>query len=124
MLRISYEQLEGIVTDVIAELPREFRRVADQTIIDVQDLPDDRMLKSLGLRDRYSLLGLYTGVPLLRKSVLHSGVLPDRIILFKTNLELASADADELHANIRKTLLHELGHAMGLTDAQLRQLGY
>lgn len=124
MIQITYHQLEQTISQVIADLPEQFSRLANQTIIEIQELPEQQMLQQLGLTDPYCLLGMYTGVPLPRRSVLHSGQLPDRVILFKTNLQRLSSSMDQLQTNIRKTLLHELGHVMGLSDRQLRKLGY
>ena len=46
------------------------------------------------------------------------------ILLFKTNLERASADAEQLADEIRITVLHEIGHYFGLDEDRLTELGY
>ena len=124
MIQISYQELEDTIVAVITDLPEQFSKLARQTIIDVQDMPDQQILDRLGIKNPQRLLGVYTGVPLPNRSVLHPGRLPDRIVLFKHNLQRTSVSANHLRANIRTTLLHELGHVMGLSDRELRKLGY
>jgi predicted Zn-dependent protease with MMP-like domain len=51
-------------------------------------------------------------------------VLPDRITLFKANLEAFSRTREELRENIRDTLIHEIGHYYGMTERQIRAAGY
>ncbi|MBC7334117.1 MAG: metallopeptidase family protein, partial [Actinobacteria bacterium] len=48
----------------------------------------------------------------------------DKIILYKEAIERISKDETQLRKNIRKVLLHELGHYFGLDDKKLKKLGY
>lgn len=69
-----------------------------------------------------SLLGLYHGVPFKHRGVWYGNVLPDRITLFKRNIERLSRTEDELRTWVRKVLVHEVGHYFGLNEADLRKL--
>ncbi|MBN8850259.1 MAG: metallopeptidase family protein, partial [Sphingobacteriales bacterium] len=40
------------------------------------------------------------------------------------NLEASAATEDELRARVRVTLVHEIGHYFGLSDARLQELGW
>ena len=74
--------------------------------------------------DRTGLLGIYEGVPLSDRGIDYFGVTPDRITIFydpHVSLELSD---DELVSEIRTTVLHEIGHHLGLDDARLHELGW
>ena len=76
------------------------------------------------------LCGLYTGIPLTQRSIEHSGTLPDVVTIYREGILTAAADRhgrirnDRLREEIRITILHELGHHHGLTEDDLRELGY
>jgi predicted Zn-dependent protease with MMP-like domain len=87
----------------------------------VEDWPTP---EQLGGR-RGSLLGLYEGVPLTARSPLsYAGVAPDRITVFRGPLCALAGDEDELARAVRATVLHEVGHYFGMTDARLKELGW
>ena len=69
-----------------------------------------------------SLLGLYQGVPFRYRGVWYGNVLPDRITLFKNNIERVSRTEDEIRDWVQKVLIHEIGHYFGFSEADLRQL--
>lgn len=70
------------------------------------------------------LLGLYEGIPLTRRDSSYFGVLPDRISLFKNNIEQAARDIDDLKEIIRTTVIHEFAHHFGIDDDRLEELGW
>ncbi len=70
-----------------------------------------------------SLLGLYQGVPLSRRTSAYSGVLPDKISIFGGPItRLAGGDADRLRREIRRVVLHEMAHHFGISDERLIEL--
>ncbi len=70
-----------------------------------------------------NVLGLYEGVPLTERATGYSGVLPDRITLFRSTLESAAKGEDHLKALIRHTVVHEVAHFFGISDERLDELG-
>ena len=71
------------------------------------------------------LLGLVSGKTADRKrSVEQSGSMPDVIYIFQQDVELASNNEEELVEQVRKTVLHEIGHHFGLDEDDLEELGY
>jgi predicted Zn-dependent protease with MMP-like domain len=76
------------------------------------------------------LCGLYTGIPLTHRSIEHSGTLPDVVTIYREGILTAAADRhgrirdDRLRKEIRITILHELGHHHGLSEDDLRAMGY
>ena len=70
------------------------------------------------------LLGLYEGVSLLDRGVDYSGYLPDRILVFmEPHLQL-KLPRHLLREEIRKTVLHEVAHHLGIDDDRLHELGW
>jgi predicted Zn-dependent protease with MMP-like domain len=71
-----------------------------------------------------SLLGLYEGVPLTRRTHQYSMVLPDRITIFRRAI-LAMCDSEEqVVEEVRRTVVHEVGHHFGIGDDRLHELGW
>ena len=73
--------------------------------------------------DDPDLYGLFEGVPLIEGGP-QPGDLPNRIAVYRRPLEEDFTDPDELRREIRITVLHELGHAIGLDEDRLDELGY
>jgi predicted Zn-dependent protease with MMP-like domain len=70
-----------------------------------------------------SLLGRYEGIPLTKRGAHYSGVLPDRIALYRYNLErFAGSDEEKLRALISHTVAHEVAHFFGISDDRLREI--
>jgi predicted Zn-dependent protease with MMP-like domain len=69
------------------------------------------------------LFGLYQGVPLPERAD-DTGLLPDKISIYRIPLEDCFRDPDELREEIRVTVLHELAHYFGLDEDRLTELGY
>jgi predicted Zn-dependent protease with MMP-like domain len=120
------EQLEW----VLERLPPLVHELIEQVPLHVEDYPSAEIMAKLRVRHRSRLCGLYTGIPLTDRSVEHSGTLPDVITVFREGILSAARDArgwirtDRLRREIRKTILHELGHHHGLDEDELRELGY
>ena len=123
-MRLSVEQFQVLVDEALRDVPEPFRKYLDGLAIDIEDQPDAETVRRLGLRDRRSLLGLYHGVPITKRSVMHLTRPPERIVLYQANIERICASRDELIRQIRKTVLHEIGHHFGLGEDELAALGY
>jgi len=115
MVRIADDEFERMVDDVFEALPDDMVGPLENVAILIEDQP-------AGARPR--LFGLYSGRPLTRRSVYGFGELPDRITLFRNNLEASAGTVEELRARVRVTLVHEIGHYFGLSDERLRELGW
>lgn len=122
----SHEEFERVVDETFAGLPERFSSSIENVHIVVEDRPAEHIGRRKGIRVEGLLLGLYEGVPLPRRGTGYGmyPVLPDRITLFKDNLECVSRDYNDLVRNIRETLMHEIGHYYGMTEQQIRAAGY
>ena len=104
---------EQTAQEAIDSLPPELRRAMSNVSIVFEDEPPDGQ----------PLLGLYQGVPLTRRTSGYSGALPDKITIFRGPLErLYGADAEQLRAQIRHVVLHEIAHHFGISDERLVEL--
>ena len=70
------------------------------------------------------LLGLYQGIPLTSRTTNYAGVLPDRITIYRVAICQICRSEDEVVDQVRRTVIHEVGHHFGLGDDRLRELGW
>jgi predicted Zn-dependent protease with MMP-like domain len=70
------------------------------------------------------LLGLYEGVPLTERTSNYSMVLPDRITIFRRAICAICANEDDVVEEVRRTVVHEVGHHFGIDDSRLHELGW
>lgn len=122
--RVSKEVFENIIREALAELPQRFAEALELVRIEVRSRPTRRMRKELDVPEDELLLGLYEGRPITRRSVEESGTMPEVIYLFKEEIEAACQSVEEMHHEVRTTVLHELGHHFGLDEGNLEDLGY
>lgn len=107
-------EFEQIVDRVIEELPDWVVEKIDNLAVVVEEHPP----VELG-----DVLGVYEGVALNERGD-YFGVLPDTIVVFRRpHLELG-LERLELEAEIRKTVLHEIAHHLGIDDERLTELGW
>ena len=107
------DPFEEAIDDALNALPADLRAAMSNVEIVVEDeSPDGR-----------PLLGLYRGVPLPRRTSTYSGVLPDKISIFRGPItRLAAGDADRLRREVRHVVLHEIAHHFGISDKRLSEL--
>lgn len=119
-------EFEKIVEEAFARLPEKFRSAIDNVGVVVEDYPTDEIVRSMGLRSRRALLGLYQGVPLTLRGTWYgtTPVAPDKISLYQKNIEAAAGTHEEIALAIEEVLVHELGHYFGMTDEEIRRAGY
>jgi predicted Zn-dependent protease with MMP-like domain len=124
------ERFDQQLEQVLAELPPMVHELLEQVPLLVEDHPSQKILYDLGISSPDELCGLYTGVPLIDRSVDHSGLLPDCVTIYRAGLlRLATGPGGrisprELRRQIRITILHELGHYHGFDEDELEELGY
>jgi predicted Zn-dependent protease with MMP-like domain len=116
------EKFEELVIAAVAGMPDEFQQMLDNVDICIQDWPSGQQLKSVGLRDKYDLLGLYEGTPMTERDQGYNLVLPDKITIFQKPLEAQCSSAEELKEEIVRTVKHEIAHYFGLDDDRLEQI--
>jgi predicted Zn-dependent protease with MMP-like domain len=109
----THDDFERAVRDSLDALPDDLRAEMSNVEVVVEQEPADGM----------PLLGLYQGVPLTRRGTAYSGVLPDKITIYRGPLERAYGhDPDLLERHIRRVVLHEVAHHFGISDERLVEI--
>jgi predicted Zn-dependent protease with MMP-like domain len=115
---------------VVAELPQQVLDFMKDVPLVVEDYPSREVMQRMKIRHPAHLYGLYTGIPLIKRSVDSWGVPSDVVNIYRLGIFSKSRahnggfDEAELRNQIRRTILHEYGHHVGLTERDLRELGY
>ena len=112
---------EDLVAEALETLPREFRERLRNVDVRIEPWPTREQLRAVRAGRGTTLFGLYQGVPLPQRS-LAPPLLPDVITIFREPLLRHFSDPDELRAQIRHTVLHEIAHFFGISDDRLREL--
>jgi predicted Zn-dependent protease with MMP-like domain len=96
------QQFEAAAQEAIESIPDEFRSYLENTLFVVEESsPED-------------LMGLYEGATAL------AGLgMPERITLYKRSHERVVGSIEELVEEVRKTILHEVGHHFGMEEEDL-----
>ena len=122
-MKITDEEFELYVEEAIDSIDPAFRGYLEEVPVIVDDYPDKQTVQRMQLPDRYCLLGLFHGVPLNRRSV--QGISgPNHIVLYRRNLLSYCRSKRQLARQIRKTIIHELAHLVGMSEQQIRELDY
>ena len=116
---MTMAEFERVVDEVLDSLPEWVLDRIDNLAVVVAEHPTRRQdPKGLGL------FGLYEGVSLLDRGNDYYAAMPDTITIFRrSHLGLGLPD-DELRDEIRRTVLHELGHHLGIDDDRLHEIGW
>jgi predicted Zn-dependent protease with MMP-like domain len=113
------EKFEPLVVEALDALPDWVMPVVSEIVVLVED-EQPAADASPGVM----LLGLYRGFPRTRYSGRPSGSLPDTITLYRIPILLTAPRPEDVPARVLKVLGHEVGHALGLSEARLRELGW
>ena len=112
-------EFEDEVERVLADLPQWIKDEMDNVFVVVERRPR---------RDQdptgEGLLGIYEGVSLAERGVDYYGVAPDQIVIFYEPHMALGLTGTALRTEIRTTVLHELGHHLGIDDERLHELGW
>jgi predicted Zn-dependent protease with MMP-like domain len=117
--RIDRGELEEALRDILESLPERVRAAVRELPVVIEDLPPRELLE--GHEDHLApdLLGLFTGPSLAEASVFDSPLEPNAVYLFQRNLERVATCKEQLLDEARVTLVHEIGHYLGLEESDL-----
>ena len=109
------------MADALDEVPEELAAEMENVAVVVEEWPSPAQRAGRS----GTLLGLYEGIPLTRRGpISYAGVLPDKITIFRGPICARARDEHDLAAQVRITVLHEVGHYFGIDDGRLRELGW
>ena len=118
-MRLPPDAFQRIVDQALGELPAEIFEVIDNATLVVEEWPTQEQLDDQNVRDRYGILGLYEGVPLVNRDH-YTMVLPDKITLFHRPLEAMCTSIEELIEQVKITIVHEIAHHLGWSETEIR----
>ena len=116
------QDFESLVAGAVDGLPEEFLSRLENVDVVVQDYPTREQLARGRLPWGHTLLGLYEGVPQTRRGRGYGMVLPDKVTIFQKPIEARCRNNDDIAAEVRRVVLHEIAHHFGISDARLRQI--
>jgi len=114
-VRLGRERFEELVGDALDAVPGELLDLLDNVVILVEDDPPP---------DDPDLLGVYEGHALTERGWDYSGVLPDRIVIYRNPILALCDDEEDVIEEVGVTVVHEIAHHFGIDDARLHELGW
>jgi predicted Zn-dependent protease with MMP-like domain len=113
MVEVDPVRFEEMVAAALDSLPEQLGRLMSNVAVTVQHGPGPP-----------GLLGLYEGIPLTSRTSGYGGVLPDRITIYRLAICAVCQSEDEVVDQVRRTVVHEVGHHFGIGDDRLHELGW
>jgi predicted Zn-dependent protease with MMP-like domain len=119
----SLVELEILAAEIFRRLPRRFRDLSTDVVIQVDDFPTEEALDQIGAESEFDLLGLFQGIGLPFRSESAPVQMPNMIWLYRRPILDYWAEHDEtLDAVVKHVLVHEIGHHFGLSDADMEAI--
>jgi predicted Zn-dependent protease with MMP-like domain len=113
MIEVEPPRFEEMVSRALDGLPADLGHMMRNVAVTVEPGPGPP-----------GLLGLYEGVPLTSRGSFYAGALPDRITIYQQAICAICDTEDQVAEQVRRTVIHEVGHHFGITDERLRELGW
>jgi predicted Zn-dependent protease with MMP-like domain len=118
-------EFESLVGEALDGIPEPFRERLENVEVIIEDQPTPSLLRAMGMNPkRDTLFGLYEGVPLTEREANYAMALPDRIIIFYRPLVRTFRSPAAIRREIQKTVIHEIGHFLGLDEAEIEGEGF
>jgi predicted Zn-dependent protease with MMP-like domain len=114
-VRMDRERFEELVGDALDAVPTELLDLLENVVILVEDDPPP---------EDPDLLGVYEGHALTERGWDYSGVLPDRIVIYRNPILAICDSDDDVVDEVSVTVVHEIAHHFGIDDDRLHELGW
>ena len=116
--RISPAQFESYVEEALSSVPAAFRKYLENVVVAVEDEPLEEDYDETDTPDDEELFGIFRGIPFFERDRVVTD-LPAQIAIFRGPILRSCANRAEAVREIRDTVVHELGHAIGLGDEEM-----
>lgn len=123
-MNLNNLEFDRIVKAALLRIPEEIRQHLDNILISVQKRPSPEILEEMGFTDEEELLGIFQGTSQTERTITSPPLFPDTIFLFQEPLENICETPEELEEEIEITIVHEIAHALGMSEEKLAELGY
>lgn len=117
---MTSNEFDRLVEDAFARIPARFRRRLSNVAMVVEREPSIEQLTQANVAHGGTLLGLYQGRPLTRRSVFEGFQMPDRITIFQGPHERLARDPAHLQRLVEETVWHEVAHYFGMDERAVR----
>jgi len=116
--RISAREFETYVEEALAGVPPAFRKYLENVVVTVEEEPADEDYDEIDVAENAELFGIFRGVPFFDRGATVSH-LPAQIAVFRGPILRSCATRGEAVREIRDTVVHEVGHMLGLGDEEM-----
>jgi predicted Zn-dependent protease with MMP-like domain len=116
--RVSKREFEAYVEEAVAQVPAAFRKYLENIVIVVEEEPLDEDYEETDTPDEDELFGIFRGVPYFERGTAVSH-LPAQIAIFRGPILRCCPTRGEAIREIRDTVVHEIGHMIGLGDDEM-----
>jgi predicted Zn-dependent protease with MMP-like domain len=117
---MSPHEFDRLVSEAYARIPGRFRKRMKNIALVVENEPSPAQLARGHVPRGNTLLGLYEGRPLTRRSVFEPFAMPDRITIFQGPHERLARGPEDLARLVEATVWHEVAHYFGMNEIQVR----
>ena len=112
--QVAFEQL---VEEALASIPEEFHEQMENVLVRVESDPGEEVLRRVGVKEGYTLLGLYEGVPLTTYGRIGG---PEIITIYQHPIErYCHWDPNRIREQVQHTVLHEVAHHFGIDHDEM-----
>lgn len=121
---LSEAEFDKALEDAVKALPAHVKEYLENATIAVEDIPSEEDLLGQSPPLSPCILGVFRGTPVGERSVTNAfDHFPASIVLYQKNLERFARTREELIEQIGITVMHEVGHLMGLDEDDLWERG-
>jgi len=106
-------EFQKLVEEGVDLVPEEFLKKLENVAIVIEDEPSDFQKESAKIGKGVLLLGLYEGVPQIKRGPSYGMTLPDKITIFQKPIEASASSPEAIREIVKNTVLHEIAHHFG-----------
>ena len=121
---MARREFERLVAGAVAALPPAIRDQIENVDVVVEDEPSAEMLAEARLPPGETLYGYYQGIPRQQRGTSYTMALPDKITIFRHPIVADCRTRGQIRRLVRSTVIHELAHHFGISDEELKRLGW
>ncbi len=101
MISLPTDEFDQLVEQAISTIPRKYRKYLKNIVVVVEQEPRER-----------GLLGLYQSHP----------PFPDKITIYQGPHQRMANQQKDLFTAVQETVIHEIGHALGMNESQVLKM--
>ena len=116
--RLSPEEFDACVEEALAQVPPAFARYIENIVVIVEEEPEPEDYEETDTPEEEDLFGIFRGIDFFHRQSAVSH-LPAQIAIFRGPILRTCRSKGEAIREIRDTVVHEIGHVLGLSDEEM-----